>query len=324
MNNNAQLNTDKMRHIARYLSYGWALVPLHHIGPNGCTCTRGTEVCPSAGKHPVYREWHAPLNLIHDMAGWHDRHWNVGIATGAPSGMWVLDYDPAAAERAGSAIETEVISIVQRLGTPHVLTGGQGNHWRFAMPADFEPTNRRGSLPAGLDVRGTGGQVVAPPSVSGKGAYVELSDAAPYVAPGWLLDMIRPAQRLLPTTGSTAAPAGWSPDPYQSRDSSGVPRSGGGGPDDRGQRYAAGAVRALLDQLAGAPEGTRNDTAFRVAARLVELGNAGWTDADQIAAGVPQATEALERLSRVFARRRRRGKRRPSEPTTPPPSSEPS
>lgn len=34
-----------------------------------------------------------------------------------------------------------------------------------------------------------------------------------------------------------------------------------------------------------------------------------WTDADQIVAGLPQAGEALERLSRVFARRRRRSRR---------------
>jgi hypothetical protein len=36
---------------------------------------------------------------------------------------------------------------------------------------------------------------------------------------------------------------------------------------------------------------------------------AAWTDADQITAGLQQATEALERLSRVFARRRRRPRR---------------
>ena len=36
---------------------------------------------------------------------------------------------------------------------------------------------------------------------------------------------------------------------------------------------------------------------------------AAWTDADQIAAGLQQAAEALERLSHVFARRRRRARR---------------
>ena len=78
-------------------------------------------------------------------------------------------------------------------------------------------------------------------------------------------------------------------------------------------------IRERIDQRISDP--ARRDALRALAERL---NPSAWTDADQIAAGVPQATEALERLSRVFARRRRRGKRRPSETTTPPPSSEPS
>jgi hypothetical protein len=53
------------------------------------------------------------------------------------------------------------------------------------------------------------------------------------------------------------------------------------------------------------------------------LNPSAWTDADQITAGLQQAAEALERLSRVFARRRRRdrgraGQRRPTPTTAPP------
>ena len=56
------------------------------------------------------------------------------------------------------------------------------------------------------------------------------------------------------------------------------------------------------------------------------LNTAAWTDADDIAAGLERAGEALERLSRVFSRRRRRS-RRPTRPgpapaSEPPPSSE--
>lgn len=78
-------------------------------------------------------------------------------------------------------------------------------------------------------------------------------------------------------------------------------------------------IRERIDQRISDP--ARREALRALAERL---NPSAWTDADQIAAGVPQATEALERLSRVFARRRRRGKRRPSETTTPPPSSEPS
>ena len=52
------------------------------------------------------------------------------------------------------------------------------------------------------------------------------------------------------------------------------------------------------------------------------LNPAAWTDADQIAAGLQQASEALERLSRVFSRRRRRARRRSndSRPASPGPT----
>jgi hypothetical protein len=43
------------------------------------------------------------------------------------------------------------------------------------------------------------------------------------------------------------------------------------------------------------------------------LNPTAWTDADQIAVGLQQAAEALERLSRVFSRRRRRTRRRTGE-----------
>jgi hypothetical protein len=43
------------------------------------------------------------------------------------------------------------------------------------------------------------------------------------------------------------------------------------------------------------------------------LNPSAWTDADQITAGLQSAAEALERLSRVFAKRRRRARRRSGE-----------
>jgi hypothetical protein len=53
------------------------------------------------------------------------------------------------------------------------------------------------------------------------------------------------------------------------------------------------------------------------------LNPAAWTDADQIASGLQQAAEALERLSKVFARRRRRARRRPAEGRPAPEASSP-
>jgi hypothetical protein len=65
-----------------------------------------------------------------------------------------------------------------------------------------------------------------------------------------------------------------------------------------------------------ATEAARQEALLALAERL---NTAAWTDADQIAAGLVRAGEALERLSRVFSRRRRRS-RRPAKPAgdTPP------
>lgn len=261
MDYSTQNNNDKMAAIARYLSYGWALVPLHHIRSDGC-CSCGNPACRSAGKHPMFMDW--TNRVYRDPHYWDgpvSAPYNVGIVTGTPSGFWVLDWDPNC-PGAGS----DALSLIAELESdehmmPHVRTGGGGDHWRFTLPADFDVTNRRGTLPAGLDVRGTGGQVVAPPSVSGKGPYVELSDAAPYAPPGWLLDMIRPAVRA-PTTGAEP-PAGWSPVST----------------DSRGSRYARATVGALLDDLRHARH-NRNDAAWRAACRIIEMTNAGWLPED--------------------------------------------
>ncbi len=63
-------------------------------------------------------------------------------------------------------------------------------------------------------------------------------------------------------------------------------------------------VRERIPQRTADP--TRREALLALAERLNPT---AWTDADQIAAGLQQAGEALERLSRVFARRRRRSRR---------------
>lgn len=68
------------------------------------------------------------------------------------------------------------------------------------------------------------------------------------------------------------------------------------------------AIREKIPQRAPDPE--RQQALFALAERL---NPAAWTDADEITAGLQQATEALQRLSHVFAKRRRRSKKRTPE-----------
>jgi hypothetical protein len=92
----------------------------------------------------------------------------------------------------------------------------------------------------------------------------------------------------------------------------------GATPDDQiaflGRWY--GIIRDRIPRRTSDP--VRQEALMALAERL---NPAAWTDADQIAAGLQQASEALERLSRVFSRRRRRPRRRPGDARTQPSSS---
>jgi hypothetical protein len=90
----------------------------------------------------------------------------------------------------------------------------------------------------------------------------------------------------------------------------------GATPDDQiaflGRWY--GVIRELIPKRMSDP--VRQEALLALTERL---NPATWTDADQIAAGLQQASEALERLSRVFSRRRRRPRRRSGDAGSPTP-----
>lgn len=97
---------------------------------------------------------------------------------------------------------------------PYSHTISDGQHFFFAVPPDFVPTNSRGSLPAGIDVRGRGGFVIAPGTECELGGWREtgarLADMieAGIVpqAPEWLLAKIRPTPAKLSEQATAPVP----------------------------------------------------------------------------------------------------------------------
>jgi hypothetical protein len=90
---------------------------------------------------------------------------NVGIATGAASGLVVLDVDPRhGGNESLAALEREHGMIPATLASK---TGGGGRHIFFAHPG--VPIRNAVCLAPGLDVRGDGGYVAAPPSTHASG-----------------------------------------------------------------------------------------------------------------------------------------------------------
>jgi hypothetical protein len=116
---------------------------------------------------------------------------NVGFPTGEPSGLFVVDVDGDDGRHSLAELE-EKHSLLPP--TISVITGrdGRGEHLYFQL-GKHSVRNSAGLVGPGIDVRGTGGYVVAPPSIHPSGRVyawsVDSSDSfAP--APDWLLSLI--------------------------------------------------------------------------------------------------------------------------------------
>lgn len=245
-----------------YAGRGWPVFPLWGVLPGGrCAC--GRERCDRPGKHPiagaVAEGWKDASTDPERIRAWWRAYpqANVGLVTGAASGLLVVDVDgpaglAAAGERGGYPV------------APTVRTG-RGRHIYLRLPPG-DIRNRAGFL-AATYLRATGGYVVAPPSVHASGAVYawEITpDQAPLpAAPGWLLPLITRPDR---------AAAGREVGPQQAGPPAEGPAAGGTLPaGERQQRYAEAALEHELARLAQALPGTRNDALNRAAYSLGRL-----------------------------------------------------
>lgn len=156
-----------------YAARGWPVLPIWWPDDGFCACPN--PQCTSAGKHPLaHLVPHGLTDATTDadtIRAWWRRfpEANVGIATGARSFI-ALDVDT----RHGGDESLRVLedSIGSFPAAPVALTGGGGQHILFAHPGEGEQIrNKIGTdwgLP-GLDVRGDGGYIVAPPSLHANG-----------------------------------------------------------------------------------------------------------------------------------------------------------
>ena len=175
------------------LDIGWDPISVWGVNSEGvCACRNGQQ-CKSPGKHPVDNGWQSKERLSKADAygefALATTPRNIGLRTGERSGFWALDIDPkSGGDQSLLALESQY----GRLPETRVhRTGSGGLHYLFAIP-DFEVTNARGRLPRGIDVRGNGGFIVAPGSVTGVGTYRTETGADIAPAPEWLLNLIRP------------------------------------------------------------------------------------------------------------------------------------
>lgn len=113
---------------------------------------------------------------------------NIGIATGAISGFWILDIDPGG-EYHIRRFEAEHGVLP---ATRAVCTGRGGRHLWFKYTGPMR--NSAGRVAPHVDVRGDGGYCIAPRSIHENGRRYEWlgdPDADLAIAPDWLVALTR-------------------------------------------------------------------------------------------------------------------------------------
>src|SRR5262249_2883192 len=162
----------------KYAAKGW----------RGFPAPRGERKSHKSAEHSGGRNWGAtndPVEIKRDFARLSEA--NVGIPTAADNAICVLDADTLARLAARAAAHTRGTSpATLNADSP---SGSLPSYFRWPHRAIRHSTS---VIAPGVDVRGEGGMVIAPPSVKAgtpNGAYTWTSNLEPVDAPEWLVDM---------------------------------------------------------------------------------------------------------------------------------------
>ncbi|TYL72063.1 bifunctional DNA primase/polymerase [Bradyrhizobium cytisi] len=219
------------------------------------------------GKTPaVARGFHAATtNPATIRRFWTDPDRNIGIPTGAPSGLWVLDID-------GDKGEASLHSLEAKHGPmpkTRVVFTKRGRHVWFAYPGAIPSS--AGRIGDALDIRADGGYVVAPPSIHQSGHIYAFEDSRTPLAaaPVWLIV----AARIKPMQSMSEAPIAVTR-PFGSANS---------------RAYGQAALRDEIAILAATPRGSRNDALNRAAFNLFRLVAGGELTEGEVVESLRQA-----------------------------------
>ena len=172
--------TDTLPTALDYAAKGWRIVPIR-----------------PGEKRPALNNWTTTATNNPDLitewftGPYHDH--GIGIATGPESGIFVLDVDIAETKAGDETLADLEHTHGQLPQTLTVLTGSGGWHFYYHYPTNLEIRNDAGRrLGPGLDIRGTGGQVVAPPTIHPNGHPYEWDEGCDTIAdaPPWLLELL--------------------------------------------------------------------------------------------------------------------------------------
>ena len=155
-----------------YAAQGWHVFP----APRG-----EKKKSHKSAKYSNGRNWGKttdPSEIRADFTRWPEA--NLGIATGIDSDIWVLEADTKEGHNVDGIASLRALE-AQHGPLPVTLMAQSPSgsiHYYFKWPKGRMIRNSTSELAAGVDVRGEGGMVIAPPSVRvGVGSYVFINNA---------------------------------------------------------------------------------------------------------------------------------------------------
>jgi hypothetical protein len=121
---------------------------------------------------------------------WTGHEYLIGLPMGRASGVWCLDVDTSEDHADGVAGWDEITAQHEPIITREHRSATGGPHLIFNWTEEQPLRCSSGALPEGIEVKGEGGYIVAPPSRRKKRSYTVHSDIDPADAPAWLVDLI--------------------------------------------------------------------------------------------------------------------------------------
>jgi hypothetical protein len=194
-------------------------------------------------------------------------NYNIAIATGLLSGVWILDIDGAI----GAATLRNFEIAHGKLPPTLFSITGNGRHLWFRAIDEIQSS--AGRVGDGLDVRAEGGYVVVPPSVHPDGPIYRWGNDVPITtAPDWLIALTRKRSTISERALATMR----------------VPLQHGGSPG----AYGRAALEYEISALASTPNGQRNHALNRASFSLYQLVAGGELDEAEVINRLIEASHA--------------------------------
>lgn len=214
-----EFDNELLNYAVHYAKSGYPVFPLHHLvkryGVLQCSC-KSAVTCPHSGKHPRtpngFKDATTNINQIID---WWDKYSNanIGLLTGAESGIFVLDIDiktDVAVPYNGEITLAEMQEYYKSLmkeefePLPATLTARSGSgcqHLYFKYDLESPSKTLHSKIGAdfgrGLDIKSDDGYIIAAPSNHKSGNKYQWFGANTPIedAPKWLIYEIQKAMK---------------------------------------------------------------------------------------------------------------------------------